>query len=187
MAPGAETSEKPAKKPAKPRRSARVKAVEEVGRGYFAALSARDPEGMAACFAADGIDDIVPLGVFRGPAEIRAVFKELFAAMPDVETTVTRVVADHEGAAVEWRMAGTFDGAPFQGIEPVDKRVQLRGLDLLEIDEDGKITRNTGYYDGADFARQVGLLPPQDSGAERVMRSGFNAVTKLRREIASRR
>jgi steroid delta-isomerase-like uncharacterized protein len=187
MPTAAETSEKPPKKPAKPRRSARVKAVEEAARGYFAALSARDAESMASCFTADGIEDIVPLGVFRGPGEVRTVFKELFAALPDVETTVTRVVADHEAAGVEWRMAGTFEGGSFQGIEPTGKRVQLRGFDLLEIDEDGKISRNTGYYDGADFARQIGLLPPQDSGAERVMRSGFNAITKLRREIASRR
>lgn len=173
--------------PAKPRRSTRVKAVEEAARSYFAALSARDPEGMASHFHASGIEDIVPLGVFRGPAEVREIFKEMFAAMPDIETTVTRVVADHEAAGVEWRMAGTFDGGPFQGIEPTGKRVELRGFDLLEIDEDGKITRNTGYYDGADFARQIGMLPPQDSGAERAMRTGFNTLTKLRREIANRR
>lgn len=173
--------------PAKPRRSTRVKAVEEAARSYFAALSARDPEGMASHFHASGIEDIVPLGVFRGPAEVREIFKEMFAAMPDVETTVTRVVADHEAAGVEWRMAGTFDGGPFQGIEPTGKRVELRGFDLLEIDEDGKITRNTGYYDGADFARQIGMLPPQDSGAERAMRTGFNALTKLRQQIASAR
>lgn len=187
MAQATKISETPEKKPAKPRRSARVKAVEEAARSYFAALSARDPEGMASHFHADGIDDIVPLGVFRGPAEIRETFKETFAAIPDVETTVTRVVADHDGAAVEWRMTGTFDGGPFQGIEPTGKRMEMRGCDLLEIDEDGKITRNTGYYDGADFARQIGMLPPQDSGADRAMRTGFNALTKLRREIANRR
>jgi len=187
MPPAAETSETSAKKPAKPRRSARVKAVEETARSYFAALSARDPQGMASHFHAQGIEDIVPLGVFRGPAEVRETFSELFAALPDVETTVTRLVADHGSAVVEWRMTGTFDGGSFQGLEPTGKRVDLRGLDLLEIDDDGKITSNTGYYDGADFARQIGMLPPQDSGAERMMVSGFNAMTKLRREIASRR
>ena len=35
--------------------------------------------------------------------------------------------------------------------------------------------------------RQIGMLPAQDSGAERAMRTGFNAVTKIRREIANRR
>ena len=176
-----------AKKPAAPRRSARVKAVEEAARSYFAALSARDASAMADHFHPDGIEDIVPLAVFRGPAEVRQVFEGLFAAMPDAETIVTRVVADHDVAGVEWRMLGTFDGAPFQGIQPTGRRVELRGFDCLEIDEHGKITRNTGYYDGAAFARAIGMLPPQDSGAERAMTAGFNAVTKIKRRLATRR
>jgi len=168
---------------ATPRKSARVKAVEAAGQSYFDAISARDPEAMAAHFHPDGIEDIVPLGVFRGPGEVRELFTELFAAMPDAEMVVKRIVADDEVAAVEYRLTGTFSGGPFQGIEPTGKRVEIRGFDSLEIDEEGKITRNTGYYDGAAFARAIGMLPPQDSGAEKVMTAGFNAVTKLRARI----
>ncbi len=128
----------------------------------------------------DGIDDVVPLGVFRGPDEVRRLFTEIFAAMPDGTMTVTRLFADHETAAVEYRMEGTFSGAPFQGIEPTGKRVEIRGFDCLEIDDEGKISRNTGYYDGAAFARAIGMLPPQNSGAEKAMTAAFNAVTKVR-------
>ena len=46
---------------------------------------------------------------------------------------------------------------------------------------------NTGYFDGASFARQIGMLPPDGSGADRAMKSAFNAVTKLRRAVAERR
>ena len=45
---------------------------------------------------------------------------------------------------------------------------------------------NTAYYDGASFARQVGMLPPEGSGAERTMKSAFNAVTKVRKAVAER-
>ena len=31
------------------------------------------------------------------------------------------------------------------------------------------------------------MMPPQDSGAERAMKSAFNALTKARRKIAERR
>jgi len=175
-----------AKKPAKPRRSARVKAVEEVGRSYFEAIDARDADAVASHFHPDGIDDIVALGVFRGPDAVRAFFREMFAAMPDATMKIERIVADHEVAAVQWRLAGTFDGAPFQGIEPTGKRVELRGFDALEVDQAAKITRNTGYYDGAAFARAIGLLPPQDSGVDKAMIAGFNAVTKLRKAVTSR-
>jgi hypothetical protein len=46
--------------------------------------------------------------------------------------------------------------------------------------------RNTAYYDGAAFARAVGLLPPQESGAERAMLGAFNGATKLRAMLRER-
>ena len=179
------TEKKPAaaKKPAKPRRSARVKAVEEAASTYMAAVTARDPAGMAACWHPDGVEDIIPLGVFRGPEAVRALFTELFGAFPDFEFSVTRITADHECAAVQWRATGTFTGRPFQGIEPTGKRIELRGVDCLEIDEEGKLTRNTAAYDGAAMARGIGLLPAQNSGGEKAMVGAFNAVTKLRKAV----
>jgi steroid delta-isomerase-like uncharacterized protein len=173
-------------KPPRRRRITKRKAVEAHARSYFDAIAARDPRAIGEHWHEDGVDDIVPLGVKRGRREIEEFFRELFAATPDLETTVTRVVAGEKQAAVEWRMRGTFDGAPFQGIEPTGRPVEMRGLDMLEV-EDGKLRSITGYYDGAEYARQIGMLPPQDSGAERAMASAFNAVTKLRRAVNERR
>ena len=180
-------AKQPAKRPARPRRATRVKKVKETAASYFDALGARDPDAVAGHWHANGVDDIVPLGVFRGPDAVRALFREMFAAMPDMEVTVSRITADDEVAAVQWRAGGTFTGAPFQGIEPTGRRIELRGTDCLEIDEDGVITRNTGIYDGAAFARGVGLLPAEDSRAERAMRSTFNAVTKVRKAARAAR
>ncbi|HEY1274207.1 MAG TPA: ester cyclase [Thermoleophilaceae bacterium] len=172
---------------AKPKkRISKRKAVEEHARSYFDALAKRDVEAMAEHLSTDVVEDVVPVGVLRGPAEIKAFFADLFAAVPNLETTVHRVVSDDRVAAVEWRMAGDFTGGPFQGIDPTGRRVEVRGLDVLEV-EDGKITSNTAYYDGASFARQVGMLPPLDSGTERAMKGAFNAVTKLRRTISERK
>jgi steroid delta-isomerase-like uncharacterized protein len=173
-------------KPPRRRRITKRKAVEAHARSYFDAIAARDPRAIGEHWHEDGVDDIVPLGVKRGRQEIEEFFRGLFAATPDLETTVTRVVAGEKQAAVEWRMRGTFDGAAFQGIEPTGRPVEMRGLDMLEV-EDGKLRSITGYYDGAEYARQIGMLPPQDSGAERAMASAFNAVTKLRRAVNERR
>ena len=174
------------KKPARPRRSAKSRAVEEHARSYFQAFADRDPDAMAAHWSEDGIEDMVPVAVLRGPDHLKRFFGELFAAVPDSQVTVQRVVADDRHAVVEWRMTGTFSGGPFQGIEPNGRHVELRGADILEI-EDGRILRNTVYYDGASFARQVGMLPPQDSGAERAMKGAFNALTKVRKAVEERR
>jgi hypothetical protein len=83
-------------------------------------------------------------------------------------------------------MVGTFSGGAFQGLEPSGRHVELRGLDLFEL-EDGAVKSNTAYYDGMEFARGIGLLPAQDSGAERAMKNAFNVVTKVRRAVNERR
>jgi hypothetical protein len=83
-------------------------------------------------------------------------------------------------------MEGTFEGAPYMGIEPTGGHLEIRGFDLFEL-EDGELVSCTGYFDGASFARQIGMLPADGSGADRAMKSAFNAVTKLRRAVAERR
>jgi steroid delta-isomerase-like uncharacterized protein len=141
---------------------------------------------MRSLYHSDVVDDVVPIGILRGRTAAVEFFAGLFEAVPDLEASVGRVVTDGgERVAIEWRMAGTFDGAPFQGIDPTGKRIDMRGFDLFEV-RDGLIVTNTGYYDGAEFARQVGMMPPQDSGAERALKSAFNAVTKVRRTINER-
>jgi steroid delta-isomerase-like uncharacterized protein len=145
----------------------------------FEALAARDAGGMAASYADDAIADIVPVGVLRGSGEIRQFFEGLFAAFPDMETTYEVAAASDGTVVVEWRSRGTFTGASFQGVEPNGKAIDSRGVDVMTIEND-RIAHNTAYYDGMAFARQLGMMPPEDSGAEKAMKSAFNASTKLR-------
>ena len=177
-----------AKSEAKPQRKriTRRKAVEDRVRSYLEAMNSRDPEAMAAHWREDGVEDIVPVGILRGRDELRDYFASLFAAMPDARTTITRLVAGEQSCAVEWRLEATLSGAPFLGIEPTGKHIEIRGFDLFEL-EDGELVSNTAYFDGAGIARQIGMLPADGSGADRAMKSAFNAMTKLRRALAERR
>jgi len=182
---GTDSEAAPASKPQRTRITKR-KALENHARSYFDAVGRRDVDGMLEHWTEDGVVDLVPIGILRGQDEIAAFFREMFAAFPDAETTVTRVAAGQNEVAVEWRMTATFSGGPFQGIEPTGRPVELRGVDMIEI-ADGKNVTNTAYYDGMAFARGAGLLPPQDSGAERAMRSAVNAATRLRRAVSDGR
>ena len=173
------------KAPARKRITKR-KAVEGHIRSYYDALATRDVSGAGGHWSDDGVDDMVPNQVLRGRAAIETFYSELFAAAPDAQFSLTRLVTGEREAAAEWRLHGTFDGAAFQGLEPTGKPFEIRGVDYFVV-EDGKIASNTGYYDGAEFARQIGMLPPRDSGAERAMTSAFNAVTKVRRAVNERR
>ena len=173
---------------AKPQRKriTRRKAVEEQVRSYYEAMANRDVGAMLAHWSDEGVEDVVPIGVIRGREELRGFLSELFAAMPDASTTITRLIAGEQDCAVEWRLEGTFDGAGFMGIEPTGSRVELREVSVVELKDD-QIVGITAYFDGASFARQIRMLPPDGSGVDRAMKGAFNTVTKLRRAVAGRR
>jgi steroid delta-isomerase-like uncharacterized protein len=171
--------------PRRPRITKR-KALENQARSYFDALARRDVDAIAEHWAEDGVIDLVPIGILRGREEICAFFRQLFRALPDLEITVSSVVAGQTEVAVAWRMGGHFTGAPFQGVEPTGRLIEVRGIDLIEV-EDGRNVTNTAYYDGMAFARGAGLLPPQDSSAERAMKGALNTATRLRRAVADGR
>jgi len=151
----------------------------KVARAAFDALTKKDLDTLSEFQTEDTVDDFVAIGEVRGKASIRRFFDELFAAFPDFEITVDRIVADRTTAIVQWQAMGTFYGGKFQGIEPTRRNVQIRGVDVMEI-TDGRIVRDTIYYDGASFARQIGLLPHSGSGVDQALLSVFNTVTRLR-------
>lgn len=160
-----------------------VRTPEETVRSYFDAVIARDPEAMAEHWAEDGIEEILPVGIFRGPEEVKAWFTELFTAVPDFEMTLERVLAQENNVLVQWRASGDFTGGPLIGVEPTGRRIELRGLDWLEVEGD-KVVRNTAFADGAALARDMGMLPPQGSAAEKAMFGAFNALTKARGAVS---
>ena len=132
------------------------------------------------------VDDFVAIGGIRGHDAVRAFFRELFSSFPDFTMTVDRVVADDSTAVVQWHAVGTFTGGPFQGIAPTGRRVEIRVVDVMEI-ADGLIQHNTIYYDGATFARQIGLLPGLGSRADQALLAVFNTKTTLSQRVRDRR
>lgn len=168
----------------KPRRTKR-KVIEDRALSYFEAAAKRDAAGMAGHWAEDGVESIPGAAPLRGPKQIQAYFEEMFAGLPDARMVVKRVVANDTGAAVEWRLTGTFTGQPWQGLEPTGRHIEIAGTDLLEF-KGGKIVALDAYFDTTEVARQIGMMPPADSGAERAMKSAFNTVTKVRRAVSER-
>jgi steroid delta-isomerase-like uncharacterized protein len=144
----------------------------------------RDLDGVAAFWSERSVDRFLALDLtVRGTTELRRFFKELFAALPDWALTIEHVVASGDDAVVQWRGTGTHSGAAWQGIEPTGRRVDLHGCDVIRLAPDGRLEENTIYYDGATFARQIGMLPPLGSAADRAVLTGFNAMTKARARI----
>ena len=154
----------------------------KVARAIFDALTKRDLDTLSEFHTEKTVDDFVAIGEIRGKASIRRFFDELFTAFPDFEITADRIVGDRSTAVVQWHATGTFSGGAYQGIEPTGKHVETRGVDVMEITE-GRVVRDTIYYDGASFARQIGLLPRSGSGTDKAMLSVFNTVTRMRQRL----
>lgn len=150
--------------------------AEEVARRYFAAIARRDLDEAVSCWRPGAIDRLAPVGELRAPDGLREYFGALFRAMPDFAYELLDVVADGEIVAVRWRTTGTFSGDPYQGLRATGRRVVGEGADVLRV-EGGLITRNDSYWDDSDVARQLGLLPPRGSRAERALLALFNAKT----------
>lgn len=147
----------------------------DVARGYFDSVAARNPDSIAAWYAPGSIDRLVGMAELRAPDEVREWFTTLFAAIPDFSFEVLDLVAEGDKAAVRWRSRGTFDGTGrFEGIAPTGAKLDVEGFDLLTV-ADGKVTSNHAYINGMDMARQMGVLPPAGSVADRAMLGATNA------------
>lgn len=154
----------------------------ELARHLIEKLNGRDLDAVESYWADDIHEDFTPLRLYRGKRAVRGFFDGLFGAFPDFELAIDTVVGDDESAFVSWRAVGTFTGGPFEGITANGARVDIRGCDHMRF-RDGKLYRNTVYYDGNGFARAIGLLPPMDSTAENAMKTVFNTVTSVKKRF----
>lgn len=161
--------------------------TESVARAYFAAVTARDIEAMAACWEPGTRDVIHGVADMRVPEDLRAWFGNLFASFPDFSFEVLDVVAGGEKAAVHWHATGTFDGsARFEGLAPNGAKVDVQGCDVLTV-RDGKVVHNDAYMNGAEMARQLGALPPQGSAPEKAMTAVLNLKTRIATRLGNRK
>jgi predicted ester cyclase len=121
--------------------------------------------------------------------EVVAWFRGFFDAVPDLRMEVEDVAVagepGRERVTVRWRITGTFSGAPYMGIEPTGRPVELHGMDLIDV-ENGRVAANNIYYDQLAFARQIGMLPAEGSLGDRLMTGALNFVTKARATVHER-
>ena len=158
----------------------------DVVNSYFAALGRHESGAAAEVLDPDVVWEVTSAGVLRGRGEVVGFFDGLFKAIPDLEIRAERTIRDRGSVAVQWRMQGNFTGGPlFNGIQATGGEVRMRGCDVFEV-RDERIVSNTGYQDGLELARTLGMFPPQDSPAERAMIGAFNTATKVRAAVRDR-
>lgn len=147
------------------------------------AIGRQDLDGAIALWQAGSVDRLVGQEELIAPDGIVRYFRALFEAFPDFALVIDEVISYRGRCAVRWRAHGTFAGPGyFQGFAPNGARIAIEGCDVITV-ADGLITHNDAYVDGADIARQLGLLPPAQSQSERMLAHAANARTRLRNAL----
>jgi steroid delta-isomerase-like uncharacterized protein len=152
----------------------------ELLRWAFDQLNQHDVEPLKE-FWTDETDQRFPDRRCRGADEIAQYFNDTFAALPDFRIEIVAMAVEDEHAFVQWKITGTHQG-PLLGIEPTGKSIALDGIDHF-VTRDRKIVSNFIVTDQMDYARQLGVMPPDGSPADRAMKAAMNARTKLARRF----
>lgn len=133
-------------------------AVDRVLRDLARWWNRHDLERVLALFTADYEgNDVSCSMVQRGPAGAGECFARYWLAFPDLRLVASERVVQGNRVAVTWSVRGTHEGT-FMNIPATGRRVTLRGVSFLTLDED-RVSRAFHMWDVAGLLRAVRLLP----------------------------
>jgi predicted ester cyclase len=156
----------------------------ELVRWAFEQINRHDVSALKR-FWHDGTVERFPDRTCRGADEIAAYFEESLAAITDFHMEVVAVAEQGDDVFVHWHLTGTHTG-PVYGIEPTGKPIALDGTDHFTM-ADGNVVSNFVVFDQMQYARQIGLMPPDASTADKALKAVFNARTKLAGRLKRKR
>jgi steroid delta-isomerase-like uncharacterized protein len=140
---------------------------------YLAAWLAHDVDAILDMLADDIVwDDPGLPNTFNGRTAVRHFLEATFKAFPDLvieELDPPYVSPTQPKVLVPYRFTGTMRGdwEPMN-IAATGARVSFEGIDQWEF-EGERMSRYATYYDSMDLARQMGVMPPHGSPADRLM------------------
>ena len=114
---------------------------------YFAALRAMDQQAWVNTFAVDAIShDPVGAPPIEGHQKLGEFFQTITAAFKEVGLTEDQVFVAGNEAAVKWTGAG---------VSKQGHKVKFEGIDVIEVNEDGKIQTLHAYWNPAEMVAQL--------------------------------
>ena len=116
-------------------------------RNYFLAIRAMDAEAFANIFAEDGTTyDPVGTPGISGRTAIQEFLESICKNFKSVGLYEDAVFVAGNGAAVKWTGKGTSAGG---------KEVNFEGIDVIEVNADGKIQTVRAYWNPAEMIAQL--------------------------------
>jgi len=116
-------------------------------RAYFLAIRAMDPDAIANTFAEDGTTcDPIGAPPISGRPAIREFLQSICKNFKSVALNEDSVFVAGSGAAVKWTGHGTSNSG---------KEVKFEGIDVFEVNHDGKIQNIWAYWNPAEMIAQL--------------------------------
>jgi steroid delta-isomerase-like uncharacterized protein len=139
-----------------------------VVRTQFDAFNRHDEEGFLEVTATDYKAVDVPSGeTMPGKEGAREFFRRWSNAFPDGKTNIHHELVSGDRVIVLFTGEGTQSG-PLGPFPASNKRAKLEFASVYKVDERGKITETTTYYDQLSLLAQLGHIPvPAAAGAAR--------------------
>jgi len=114
---------------------------------HFAAIRAMDPEAWVGTFAEDAITyDPVGSVPIEGHKGLRQFYDQIRMAFEKIAITEEEVFVAGNQAATQWLGTGV-------GVNGAD--VTFRGIDVLEINDAGKIQKLWSYWDPESLMKEL--------------------------------
>jgi len=133
---------------------------------HLVAESSQDLQALLAGMTEDCYNLVLcdPSPLYRGPEAVARRYRGLWAALPDLQVRLRRIVAiDGDLAVTEHTLSGTHRG-PLFGVAPTGRRLQVNTVVIWEF-ADERIRGETVYFDLATMLRQVGALVLPGAGS----------------------
>ena len=121
--------------------------ISQTVRSYFAATRSMDEQAWVNTFAVDAVSyDPVGGPRIEGHQGLAAFFQSIVGAFKEVGLHEEQIFIAGNGAAVKW----TGRGVSRQG-----NKVHFEGIDVFEVNEQGKIQNLHAYWNPAEMMAQL--------------------------------
>lgn len=104
---------------------------------------------------AESVEIVDPLAELHGRDEVEGFVREVQTAFPDIDFTLTDLLASDDLVMAEWRVTGTHEGE-FKDIPPTEHEVDQQGMEKLLI-AGNKVKEARIYFDQQEMLTQLGV------------------------------
>ena len=128
--------------------------AEAVVRRLHEELLTGDLGAVDRLFSPGFVSHNMPPGFPQGVDGVKRFFGMFRDALTDIEVEIDEILVDGDRAAVATTTRGAHTGE-LLGVMPTGKRLEIGGIDLVRVDDNGQIAEHRGLTDSVGLLRQL--------------------------------